>query len=159
MNIFTYDNISAVQYAKKWAFLRNPAYYNFDNIGGDCTNFISQCLFAGCKIMNFTPTFGWYYNNINDRAPAWTGVNEFFRFISTNKSFGPFAELSSYYQMRIGDVIQLYNGQKYYHTLIVTNIDNGEIFTASHTLDSFNKQLSSYNYVSARFIKIIGYRK
>ena len=50
----------------------NPKYYNFQNIGGDCTNFASQVLYAGSGIMNYTPTFGWYYINVNDRAPAWT---------------------------------------------------------------------------------------
>lgn len=159
MNTFTYERLSALQYANKWAFLRNPAYYNFDKFGGDCTNFISQCLFAGCKIMNFTPTFGWYYNNINDRAPAWSGVNEFYRFITTNNSYGPFGKLSTYYQMQIGDVIQLFNGQKYYHSLFISSIIDREIFTASHTINSFDKPLSSYNFVSARYIKILGYRK
>ena len=33
-----------LDYAQKWALSRNPAYYNFDDIGGDCTNFVSQCL-------------------------------------------------------------------------------------------------------------------
>ena len=44
-----YDKISAITYAKKWAMARNPKYYNFDNLGGDCTSFVSQCLFAGSK--------------------------------------------------------------------------------------------------------------
>ena len=159
MNVYTYDNISAVEYAKKWAFFRNPVYYNFDNIGGDCTNFVSQCVYSGCKVMNYTPILGWYYNSINDRAPAWSGVNEFYKFIINNKGVGPFGELSTYYQLKVGDVIQLFNGQKYYHTLIITTILDGEIFTASHTVDSFDRRLSSYKFVSARYIKILGYRK
>ena len=41
-------NIKAeIEYARRWAFSTNPAYYNFENIGGDCTNFVSQCLYAG----------------------------------------------------------------------------------------------------------------
>ena len=36
-------NIKAeIEYARRWAFSANPAYYNFENIGGDCTNFVSQ---------------------------------------------------------------------------------------------------------------------
>ena len=35
-----YDRQKAIQYAEKWAFSRNPKYYNFDAVGGDCTNFI-----------------------------------------------------------------------------------------------------------------------
>ena len=49
-----YDRKKAVEYTKKWAFSRNPKYYNLDQIGGDCTSFISQCVFAGSQIMNYT---------------------------------------------------------------------------------------------------------
>lgn len=159
MNIFSLDKTACVNYARRWAFDRNPAFYNFDKIGGDCTSFISQCIYNGCFTMNYTPTFGWYYNSVNDRAPAWSGVNELYRFITSNKSYGPFGELSSYYQMGIGDVIQLFNGTRYYHTLLVTDLRNEELFTSSHTADSFNRPFSSYNFVSARFIKLLGYRK
>ena len=49
-----YDRQKAYNYAQKWAFKRNPIYYNFDNVGGDCTSFVSQCIFAGIGIMNYT---------------------------------------------------------------------------------------------------------
>ena len=29
-----------------------------------------QCLYAGTGIMNFTPEFGWYYIDANDRSPS-----------------------------------------------------------------------------------------
>ena len=44
-----YEREKAVQYAKKWAYGRNPEYFNFDPIGGDCTNFISQCILPEVK--------------------------------------------------------------------------------------------------------------
>jgi AraC family cel operon transcriptional repressor len=47
-----YDRESAVMYAHEWAYRRNPRFYDFEKIGGDCTNFISQCIYAGCGIMN-----------------------------------------------------------------------------------------------------------
>lgn len=53
-----YDRARAVAYARRWALERNPAYLNFDGLGGDCTNFVSQCLYAGCGVMNFTPVTG-----------------------------------------------------------------------------------------------------
>ena len=69
-----YNRRAAVAYAHRWAYGRNPAYYDYEQLGGDCTNFASQCIYAGCGIMNFTPTFGWYYIDANQKAPAWTGV-------------------------------------------------------------------------------------
>ena len=72
--IIPYDRKAAVRYAHQWAFSRNPAFYDYEELGGDCTNFASQCLYAGTGVMNFTPTFGWYYIDANQKAPAWTGV-------------------------------------------------------------------------------------
>ena len=43
----TYNPSKAVEYAKKWAYSRNPKYYDYSNMGGDCANFVSQCLIAG----------------------------------------------------------------------------------------------------------------
>ena len=61
-----YNRREAVAYAHRWAYGRNPAYYDYEHLGGDCTNFASQCIYAGCGIMNFTPTFGWYYIDANN---------------------------------------------------------------------------------------------
>lgn len=59
--ISDYDRKAAVEYAHEWAYFRNPAFYNYQLLGGDCTNFASQCIYAGSKVMNYTPVFGWYY--------------------------------------------------------------------------------------------------
>ena len=74
MLIHPYDRAAAVLYAHQWAYGRNPAFYDYENLGGDCTNFASQCIYAGSGIMNFTPTYGWYYIDANQKSPSWTGV-------------------------------------------------------------------------------------
>ncbi|GAE88597.1 hypothetical protein JCM21531_2050 [Acetivibrio straminisolvens JCM 21531] len=86
-----YNRAKAVEYAHRWAFGRNPKYFNFDKLGGDCTNFASQVLFAGSNVMNFTPTYGWYYIDANRRTPSWTGVNYLYNFLVNNKGAGPYA--------------------------------------------------------------------
>ena len=65
-----YDRQTAVEYANYWAYRRNPRYYAFDEIGGDCTNFVSQCLYAGSGVMNFTTTV-WLKVSLPPRA-IWT---------------------------------------------------------------------------------------
>ena len=60
-----YNREKALQYARKWAMDRNPRYYNFDAVGGDCTSFISQVIYAGSGIMNYSQN-GWYYRNGNN---------------------------------------------------------------------------------------------
>ena len=65
--LLPYNRQAAVQYAHRWAYGRNPRFYDYQGLGGDCTNFASQCLYAGTGIMNFTPVYGWYYRSANER--------------------------------------------------------------------------------------------
>ena len=44
--LLPYDRAAAVRYAHLWAYGRNPRYYDYESIGGDCTNFASQCIYA-----------------------------------------------------------------------------------------------------------------
>ncbi len=157
--IIAYDRQAAAEYAKTWAFKRNPLYYNFDKLGGDCTNFASQCIFAGCGIMNYEPLFGWYYINANDRTPSWTGVQYLYNFLVDNLSAGPFAVETQLENLMIGDIVQL--GTKtddYYHSPVVVAIKSGKIYIAAHSNDAYMRPLSSYNYQKVRGIHIIGAR-
>ena len=160
MIIIPYDREAAVSYAKKWAFKRNPDYYNFNNLGGDCTNFASQCIYAGAGVMNFTPTFGWFYRSLNDRAPAWTGVQYLYNFLVGNEGEGPYAENVPLTSLEIGDIVQLGTGTgDFYHSPVVVEIRNGRIFIAAHTFDAYMRPLDSYSYYQARGIHILGVRK
>ena len=158
MREIAYNRIAAVLYARRWALSRNPAFYNFDDIGGDCTNFASQCIFAGSRIMNFTPVTGWYYRSLNDRAPAWTGVEYLYNFLINNRSVGPFARVVSKNEVSPGDIVQLgkYDGD-FYHSPVITAV-TPTILVAAHTFDAIDKPLSSYNFQVARFIHIDGVR-
>ena len=160
MEILDYNRQAAFNYAKEWAFKRNPKFYNFNKIGGDCTNFASQCIYAGAGIMNYTPTFGWYYNSVNDRTPSWTGVEYLYNFLVNNDGVGPFAEEVSLEKLEVGDIVQLGTATNdFYHSPVVVRIANGQIYVAAHTYDAFNKPLSSYNFARARGIHILGVRK
>ena len=109
-----YNRRRAVNYAKRWAYERNPRYYDYSGIGGDCTNFVSQCLYAGSGVMNYTPTFGWYYINANDKSPSWTGVQYLYDFLVSNTQRGVFGVEIGLEDVSDGDVIQLYGDQKFF---------------------------------------------
>ena len=164
MNIIEYDRIQAVSYARKWAFSRNPAYYNFNRLGGDCTNFASQCLFAGVGVMNFTPDLGWYYLSLNDRAAAWTGVEYFYNFLIGNRvgvgdGYGPFAEDCGLDGLEIGDFIQLGNETgDFYHTPVIVGFRGKIPLVAAHSYDVYGRPLSSYRFDRIRGIHILGAR-
>lgn len=154
-----YQRQKAVDYAEKWAYKRNPAYYNFDEIGGDCTNFISQCIYAGSGVMNYTPDVGWYYISASNRSAAWTGVPYLYNFLTTNKGPGPFGKELSLDQAQIGDVIQLsFDSVVFSHSLLVTQtgtIPSPEnILLATHTYDAFDRPLNTYSYQLSRLIHI-----
>ena len=151
-----YNRSIAVEYALKYALNPNPNYYDFDNIGGDCTNFISQCLYAGSKIMNYNKLKGWYYINLNNRAPSWTSVNFFQNFILNNISVGPFGIEIPKKDIELGDIIQLKQDKRYNHSLIVTKIKNSEIYISTHSTNELDRPLSSYFYKEIKYIKILG---
>ena len=157
-----YDRKAAVQYAHRWAYGRNPAYYDYETIGGDCTNFASQCVFAASQIMNFTPTFGWYYIDANQKAPAWTGVEYFWNFF-TRKTFsvGPVGEPSDLEQMRPGDIVQLsFKGESFQHSPVVVSVGTvptlENVLVAAHSYDADNRPLSTYEFRDIRFLHITG---
>ena len=149
----------AVAYAKKYAIGQNPIFGNFRGIGGNCTNFVSQCIYAGSCVMNYTPTFGWYYVTLDDRSPSWTGVEYFYNFMTGNTDVGPFGTDVSADELEIGDVIQLGNNTDgFYHTLLVVGFEGEDPLVAAQTDDAFARPLSTYTYDFSRFIKILGVR-
>lgn len=160
MRIEPYDRQAATAYAKEWAFKRNPKYYNFDNLGGDCTNFISQCLYAGSGVMNHKKIFGWYYYSLNNRTPSWTGVPYLYNFLVNNMEAGPFAEETDRNNVEPGDILQLGTSDgNFYHSQIIVGIVNDEIYSSTHTFDAYMRPLSTYVYDQVRFLKILGVRK
>ena len=156
MRFTTYNRQGALDYAKRWAKSRNPDYFNFDGLGGDCTNFASQCLYAGVGVMNYERDMGWYYNSPTDRAAAWSGADYFVKFMLNNKNAGPIAEPALIKNLEKGDFICLNNDFEYYHTLIITGFSNGMPLVAAHTDDSFMRRLDTYYYNKAQGIHILG---
>jgi len=159
-----YDREKAVQYAHKWAYARNPAYLDFENLGGDCTNFASQCIFAGCGVMNYTPVYGWYYIDSYNRTASWTGVNYLYDFLINNKGAGPFAEIVDVADAEPGDIAQIsFSDSKLFdHSPVIVKTGNPrsmeEIYVAAHTFDTDYYRLLDFEPAYIRFIHILGYR-
>ena len=161
-----YQNARAVEYARTWALSRNPLFTDFTGRGGNCTNFVSQCVLAGSCVMNRTPDFGWYYFSEEDRAPAWSSVEYFYDFMTgapafaeRNGGIGPFAIEVPRRNAVPGDVVQYADEEgDWYHTVIISAIENGEIYVCAQSNDALDRPISSYNFASARFLHIVGVR-
>lgn len=159
-----YNRKAAVLYAHRWAYGRNPQYYDFEELGGDCTNFASQCLYAGAGVMNYTPTFGWYYDSPSRRAPAWTGVPYFYNFLTRREEGpGPVGERCTLAQLQPGDFVQLcIAGEVYSHNPVVVAVNGppvpSNILLAAHSQDTDHRPLDTYPAKKVRLIHITGIR-
>lgn len=152
-----YDRQKVYEYARKWAYDRNPKYYNYDLIGGDCTNFISQCIFAGFNQMNYDRNNGWYYIDGNNKSPSWTGVEFLYNFLISNTGNGPSGKVTTIDKLEVGDIIQLnLDGDKFSHSLVVVQSSHAEEGTlvAAHSFDTFGKRLVDYDYYDYRCVHI-----
>ena len=157
-----YDRQAAVAYAHRWAYRRNMAYYDYEDIGGDCTNFASQCLYAGSGVMDYTPDFGWYYIDANDKAPAWTGVEFLYRYLTRrDPTAGPAARSVRLGQIAAGDIVQLSRRDGLFtHTAVVVRAPARPtprtVLVAAHSYDVDDRPLSTYSFQNIRFLHITG---
>ena len=165
LHFLEYDRRAAAAYARYWAYRRNHQYFDFSGIGGDCTNYASQCIFAGAGVMNETPVFGWFYRTANDRTPSWTGVQYLYDFLTRNLGPGPFASETALSRLEVGDVVQLAAGdrQDYHHTPVVVRIDGeptlATVMVSAHSYDCDCRTLSTYPINKLRCLHIEGVRK
>ena len=165
MTLYPYDRQAAVAYAHRWAYLRNPDFYNFETLGGDCTNFASQCLYAGAGVMDYTPTFGWYYNSQYSRAPAWTGVPFFYNYLTrTRETPGPVGEEAGMADLQPGDFAQLrFVTGPFAHNPVIVAVGSlpapDNILVAAHSEDADYRPLSTYPIREVRFLHIVGVRR
>lgn len=164
-----YNREMAAAYAKRWALGRNPAYHDYEDWGGDCTNFISQSIHKGNIPFDnngIEEYKKWYWYSDKYRTPSWTSAELFYQYIVNNNkdytyNFGIYARNANYNELELGDIVQLmYNG-KAYHTMIISDILlEGEYLLdyliCQHTYDLLNYPLSMKEG-ERRYIKILGY--
>jgi hypothetical protein len=142
---FHYNRQLAVNYANKWWDKANP---NYEHMEVDCTNFVSQCLFAGGAPMNYTGRreSGWWYEGYKQGRErwsfSWAVANSLQTYLQNNR-IGIYAEtVDSAPKLELGDIISYdWDGDsRYQHSTIVTGFDLfGEPLVNAHTNDSRNR--------------------
>jgi len=173
-----YDAEAAVDYAMTWVdaieVVRNDDYGIYDSYGGNCNNYISQCLLAGGIPMdsdgNNNSQWKWYGEEVDldesdsGRSPAWTGVEEFYTYASENDGYGLAAIVDdNVFSGSIGDVLQYGQNGDWLHSVIITDvIEDGDGNMAdylinSNTTDRINYPASAYGYSELRLIKVLGW--
>jgi hypothetical protein len=158
MPVFNYARESAVAYARRWALERNPKYHNFVGQGGDCTNFVSQCIYAGACQMDYRRTFGWYYASVNNRSPAWTGVPFLYRYLTRGDGVRSLCLGGRTGRSAARDVIQLGRADgRYYHSCSSPNAVRRAIWWRPIRRRA-DRPLHSYSFARARYLHIDGVR-
>lgn len=138
---YNYNKPNGVAYAKKYAETKNTSFYDADRTGGDCTNFVSQCIWAaygGWKPGDSTTTMT---NNINNRVrmmpsttlsnwfghkngggTPWENVEGLWNFVTSNSGIGPRANGS--------------NNNAVYKNLVAFSIAQGDVLQFKRSGDS-----------------------
>ena len=155
----SYDRTAVGAAAKKYAKNYNPLFVAQDL---DCTNYVSQCMWQ-------SP--GWPFDRIGNSSAvkwsckknsagkytyetySWISVNDLWTYFQKNDSpsqagtvYGISATTSgyNYSNAQVGDVIQFHNGSMWRHSVIVSEIVNGQRRCAAHTDDYAARLLSEY---------------
>ena len=127
-----YNREKAVEYARKYALVPNTKEWkNYEAYGGDCTNFVSQCLFAGGIPFDHQGkyvTHKWYWYSDQYRTPSFTSADALKTYMLNNEGFGLVAQLGDMQSMKLGDIVQLGDLKETTHSMLVVGIvkEDGE---------------------------------
>jgi cell wall-associated NlpC family hydrolase len=136
-----YNREAVRRYADTWWDYPNPDYIHFQV---DCTNFVSQCLYAGGVPMDYTGKRdrGWWYRKQNGKEAwsfSWSVAHSLYWYLSNPRSVFRARQVESPQLLDIGDVI-FYDWEgngRFGHSTIVTGHDaDGMPLVNAHTSNS-----------------------
>ncbi|TJY42394.1 hypothetical protein E5161_10395 [Cohnella pontilimi] len=138
-----YRREAVVAYAERWWNDPNP---QFEPMEVNCTNYVSQCLFAGQAPMNYTgkrETGWWYKGRVNGQerwSYSWAVANSLRRYLAHPRAFGMRAEQVDYPgRLRLGDVICYDwdgNGRVGHNTIVTGFAPDGMPLVNANTVSS-----------------------
>ena len=157
---FNERRIAAVAYADKYVgaadsgengYGYNEEYKNYNNVGGDCANFVSQVLIAG----GFNKTGSWNYGKDGSRAWLKSAYLKDFMLYSGRGSLiisGSYDDvLKLSYELLPGDMVVYARKGKTVHVSVVTGADSkGYALVNCHNTDRYRVplgfRLEQYGY-------------
>lgn len=149
----SYSSSKAVAYARKWAKKRNSAY---DKYPSDCTNFVSQAIYAGgvsmrkpAKIKHgITRTTAYWYSKKHkftgstgrvsyeyDVSTSWMRVSDLYKYAISHGATAISCKTLSSLQSKAkpGDIVQLKKNGSWHHSIIITGGSKGNRTYCGHT--------------------------
>lgn len=148
-----YSKADALAYALKYWANYNTDFMNFDGMGGDCTNFVSQCINAGGLAMNDN----WYHHSLSSYSKTWIH-SEYLRdyLINSGIAKGYWKQPPSYPNGKgiEGTIIQASNGSNWFHSAIVRSGTNTENVRVVQHSPSYNDRRWPYHPDGTRYFRI-----
>jgi hypothetical protein len=168
-NKTNYNRNAAIGYANQWYNSRNWRYNDFTSSGGDCANFVSQCLIAGgLSLYKGTNGLGYgVYPDVDRPSIYSNGTIPYCDYLNihlktyqnTQVTYVIDTNATIPSSIERGDVVIFGNksGDKYQHAMIVVWRNASDLGLAGHTSDVWNRSfwttLNAFSCVT--FYKII----
>ena len=171
-NYTSFSRVKFLTYALQYdGSARNPNFMDCTDMGGDCQNFASQCIWAalggenssltGAGIPMINPTVAgssgraWYIFPNGTHSASWTSCTYFGNYISAGRSSTLGLHGSIYSGIAFaetGDVIHIRNSAgTYYHAYVVVSTSGtygsrtlSDIYVSAHTEDRAYELLSTF---------------
>lgn len=151
-----YSPTKAKDYALKWANSFNSNYNNYDGNGGDCTNFVSQCLEAGGlaqKKPSSIPsgvmgTTSYWYSVKPKVSTPWIRVADFHSYWAPKVPDANYAgDTTVSNNGNIGDIVQIRHAGTLtrWHSMIITKKDSQQVYLTGHSVPRKDYPISSYD--------------
>lgn len=168
-----YNREAAAAYAEYWVGRRNKVWNDFTGQGGNCQNFVSQCLYAGGIPRDISGGQLWSWKRTDSSMPenqentlTWINVKEFRRYISDNRGYGLLAVADApYLEGEIGDVIQMGFSGNWSHTVLISHVvtdgqgNTIDYLIDSNTADLKNFPVSAYSLPCQSLVKVCGWNE
>ena len=141
---YNYNVSSAIAYADKYCINYNSSYNSYKGRGGDCANFVSQCLYAG----GFKQDSVWYRHSV-----AWINV---MKQIAHFKQYGSFLNANNGNLIKGNPIYFDWNGDGVYDhaTICVGRNNSGTAILDSHTKDLYHATWTNWSFKKAGTIQL-----
>lgn len=148
-----YNATNAKNYALKWWNSYNSSYNEYP---ADCTNFVSQCLYAGGASESRPSTVpsgtyetqSYWYSDKPKVSTPWIRVTDFHSYWAPRVSDANYAgDTTVSNNGEVGDVVQFrYAGTlTRWHTMIITKKSGGVVYLTGHTTNREDYAISNYD--------------
>lgn len=167
-----YDGKAALDYAARYVKARNDNWEDYSLYGGNCQNFVSQCLLAGGIPMDSygESVWKWYGSAVSNRSgtsgrsSSWSSVNRFIEYAKNNTGYGLVAIVGApYFTGEPGDLIQMGTEKDWQHTVIISSVvqdDEGnpvDYLVHSNTGDAKNFPASLFGFSNMSLTVVVGW--